>query len=560
MPEFESEIGFAQLGLGSVLNQYNLTVPTNQREYAWTEREVGVLFQDFDREIALKDQSYFLGTLVTIARKPGYLEVVDGQQRLATTAILLSAIRNHLIEIEPDMARSIENDFLATYDRDTRTTVPKLRLNVDDNDYFIQRLVHPNQPLESTRPPHVLLAEAFSKAECQVKKIVAELDPKDHGDALNRWVNFLEHQATVILLRVPNSSNAYRMFETLNDRGIKVSQSDLVKNYLFGQAGDRFDEVQQRWAYMRGSLESMEEEDTTIAFLRHSLTILYEFVREAAVYDLVASRVSGPLDAVKFCGQLETLANTLVATDNPDHERWNQYGQSTRGALEILNLFNISPMRPLLLSVAQKFTETEADKAFTFCVGLSVRLMIGNRTRTGTVEQGLAAAAHKIFNDEIVSYKKLRMHLMPITPTDGEFSAAFSSATVTNRKLARYYLRSIEMATQADSEPWLLPNTNNNVINLEHVLPIKPGSAWPQFSEDDVKLFRNRIGNMTLLQTSKNSGLQSADFETKKKAYANSPYEITKLIANQDEWTKAQIEDRQKHLASLALKEWKVDL
>ena len=361
-------------------------------------------------------------------------------------------------------------------------------------------------------------------------------------------------------MRVPNSSNAYRMFETLNDRGIKVSQSDLVKNYLFGQAGDRFDEVQQRWAYMRGSLESMEEEDTTIAFLRHSLTILYEFVREAAVYDLVASRVSGPLDAVKFCGQLETLANTLVATDNPAHERWNPYGESTRGALEILNLFNISPMRPLLLSVAQKFTETEAEKAFTFCVALSVRLMIGNRTRTGTVEQGLATAAHKVYNDEIVSYKGLRMQLMPITPTDGEFSAAFSSATVTNRKLARYYLRSIEMASRADSEPWLVPNTNSNVINLEHVLPIKPGSAWPQFSEDDVKLFRNRIGNMTLLQASKNSGLQSADFETKKKAYANSPYEITTSIANQDEWTKAQIEDRQKHLASLALKAWKVDL
>ena len=163
MPEFESEIGFAQLGLGSVLNQYNLTVPQNQREYAWTEREVGVLFQDFDREIALKDQSYFLGTLVTIPRKPGYLEVVDGQQRLATTAILLSAIRNHLVEIEADVARSIENDFLSTYDRDTRTIVPKLRLNVDDNDYFIHRLVHPNQPLESTRPSHVLLAEAFSK-------------------------------------------------------------------------------------------------------------------------------------------------------------------------------------------------------------------------------------------------------------------------------------------------------------------------------------------------------------------------------------------------------------
>ena len=444
MPEMESEIGFAQLGLGSVLKQYNLAVPPNQREYAWTDKEVGALFRDLDKEIATKEQSYFLGTLVTIPRALGHLEVVDGQQRLATAAILLAAIRNHLEDIEGEMAGSIQTDFLYAYNRDTRSYVPKLRLNVDDNDYFIHRLTKPSQSVGSTRPSHELLAAAFSKAECQVKKIVAGLESKDHADALNRWVSFLEHYATVILLRVHNSSNAYRMFETLNDRGLKVSQADLVKNYLFGQAGDRFNEVQQRWAYMRGALESMEEEDSTITFLRHSLTIMYEFVREADVYDLVASSVSGSLEAVRFSGRLEELANTSVAIDNQEHERWNQYGESTRGALGILNFFNISPMRPLLLSIAQKLTEKEADKAFAFCVGLSVRLMVGNRTRTGTVEQGLAIAAHKVFKSEIVAYQGLRAQLMPITPTDGEFLASFSSATVTNRKLVRYYLRSIE--------------------------------------------------------------------------------------------------------------------
>ena len=559
MPESESEIGFAQLGLGSVLKQYYLAVPSNQREYTWTEKEVGALFQDLGKEITTKVPSYFLGTLVTIPRAPGQLEVVDGQQRLATTAILLSAIRNHLQDIEPEMAQSIQSDFLYAYNRDNRDYIPKLRLNVDDSEYFIHRLTHPTEPVESTRPSHQLLAEAFEKAACQVQKIVEGLDPKDHGDALNLWVNFLEHQATAILLRVPSSSNAYRMFETLNDRGIKVSQSDLVKNYLFGQSDDHFDEVQQRWSYMRAALETMEEDDTTIAFLRHTLAIMFQFVREADVYDLVASRVSGSLDAVKFTGQLEILANTLVAMDNPEHERWNNYGESTRKALEILNLFNIAPMRPLLLSLAQRFKEKEAEKAFAFCVGLSVRLMIGNRTRTGTVEQGLAIAAHKMFHDEIATHEALRAQLMPITPTDGEFSAAFSSATVTNRKLARYYLRSLERVSQDASEPWLVPNTDSGVINLEHVLPTKPGTTWPQVSDDDLKLLRNRIGNLTLLQATKNSGLQSADFATKKEVYAESPYTITNEIAQEKEWTRSQIEDRQKRLVKLALKAWKVD-
>ena len=517
MPDIESEIGFAQLGLGNVLKQYNLAVPPNQREYAWTEKEVGALFKDLDRELATNAPSYFLGTLVAIPRAPGYLEVVDGQQRLATAAILLSAIRNHLKEINSEMSQSIQTDFLYAYNRDSGSHVPKLRLNVDDNDYFMRRLIEPSQSLESNKPSHELLATAFSMADSEVQRIVAGLEFQDHAAALNRWVSLLEHYATVILLRVPNSSNAYRMFETLNDRGLKVSQSDLVKNHLFGQAEDRFDEVQQRWTYMRGALESMEEEDSTITFLRHALTIMYEFVREADVYDLVASKVIGSLESVRFSGRLETLANTLVAIDNPEHERWNQYGESTRGALEILNLFNISPMRPLVLSIAQKLTAKEAEKAFTFCVGLSVRLMIGTRTRTGSVEEGLAIAAHKVFNDEIVTCQGLRAQLTSITPTDGEFFAAFSTATVTNRKLARYYLRTLERISQAETEPWLVPNTDSSAINLEHILPTRPGNNWPQFSSDEVRLLRNRIGNQTLLQASKNSGLQSADLKPKRK-------------------------------------------
>ena len=149
---------------------------------------------------------------------------------------------------------------------------------------------------------------------------------------------------------------------------------------------------------------------------------------------------------------------------------------------------------------------------------------------------------------------------MNITPTDGEFAVAFTTSTVTNRKLARYYLRSLEMVHETGNEPWLVPNANANTINLEHVLPTKPGNAWPNFSNDEVRLYRNRIGNLTLLQATKNSGLQSADFETKKKVYADSPYETTNMISKQKEWSTTQIDSRQAYLASLALKAWKVDL
>lgn len=558
MVDSESEIGFAQLGLGSVLKQNQLAVPANQREYAWELKYVRTLFQDFARELEGTERQYFLGTIVTIPRQGGILEVVDGQQRLATTAILLAAIRDYLKQSEKDLADSIDSEFLSIFNRHTRTRVPRLKLNIDDNDYFRLRLTGAVPSPAPTKPSHNLLNDAFNEASRQVKAIVAKLDPKDHGNALNRWIDFIEKRASVILLRVPNATNAYRMFETLNDRGKRVSQSDLVKNYIFGEAGERLHEVQQNWAFMRGALESMEAEDATITFLRYALTVIRGFVRDADVYDAVQKHARGEQPVVTFSGNLDKLSNTFLAIHNSDHERWNNFGDPTRRALDVLNLFDISPMKPLLLAIGETFNDKETCCAFPFCVSLGVRLMIASSTRSGTVEEGLASVAHDVFKGVIQNTNQLRAGLKHITPSDGVFKTAFESATVSNRKLARYYLRSLEMASKDEHNPWHIPNDDRSVINLEHILPEKPDRNWPQFTDDDVKLYRNRIGNLTLLRASDNSELKSSGFDDKKVRYAGCPYNITSQVAASDQWTVTTIVERQKVLASLAVKTWPI--
>ena len=111
-----------------MLKQHRLEVRPNQREYAWTKREVTQLLQDFSK--AVNEGDYFLGTIVTIPRTTGTLEVVDGQQRLATTAILLAAIRDYLRDRnETVLVESVNNEFLTGIDRSKRERVPKLSPN-----------------------------------------------------------------------------------------------------------------------------------------------------------------------------------------------------------------------------------------------------------------------------------------------------------------------------------------------------------------------------------------------------------------------------------------------
>src|SRR5271170_6727422 len=328
MTTTKGQIGFQQVGIGGVLKQYRLTVPANQREYSWTDREVTKLLQDFARAISSLETEYFLGTVVTIPRSPEVLEVVDGQQRLATTAIFLSEIRNYLQDKEALISESINHGFLTDIDREKRQRVAKLQLNLEDNEFFRQMILaktNKERPSPNSRRSHQLITTAFDLARDQIKNIVSGFDAKDHGDVLNKWIRFIEYSAQVILLKVPTDANAYKMFETLNDRGLRTSQADLIKNFLFGQSGDRLMEAQQKWALMRGTLESIEEEEITVTFLRHALMPISGYLTAQDVYEEVQLRAKGPETAIEFLTTLESLASIYAAIFNPEHEKWNPY-------------------------------------------------------------------------------------------------------------------------------------------------------------------------------------------------------------------------------------------
>lgn len=279
---------------------------------------------------------------------------------------------------------------------------------------------------------------------------------------------------------------------------------------------------------------------------------------ETQVYDAVQSIAKAPQPVVTFADQLEALAHAYAATYNAEHEKWNKYSDATRRAIEVLNFFDIKPLRPLMLAIAQKFTDREAERAFQFCVSLSVRLMIAGGTRTGSVEEGIAATAHNVYKGKTADLLSLKADLRALTPTDGVFAAAFENASVSNRKLARYYLRSMELAANDDPEPWHIPNDDQTVINLEHVLPEKPEGNWPQFTDEQVKLYWKRIGNLCLLRASDNSAAKSARFAVKKPILAKSPYILTKQIAEATDWTWEEIVRRQRRLASIAVKTWPI--
>jgi len=262
-------------------------------------------------------------------------------------------------------------------------------------------------------------------------------------------------------------------------------------------------------------------------------------------------------DGGHVSSSLETLATAYVASFNPEHEKWNGYPDGVRKAIEVFNLLNIKPMRPLLLAISVKFGQKQAAAAFNFLVSLGVRLLIASTTRSSSVELPLAAAANDVFTDKYTTFADLKKHLAGITPNDTECFGGRASASL---EVAACTVLSalVGNGCKNEAEPWFIPMDDRAIINLEHVLPKKPTDKWPQFTDDEAALYANRLGNQALLRASDNSNLQSIGFADKKKVYAASPYILTSQIAGLADWNPAAIAKRQKALAALAAKAWPI--
>lgn len=556
-----TDIKVEQLGIGTVLKRFWLRVPKHQREYAWEEEHVKKLFEDLSDAIKREPPSpYFLGTIVTVNDADDLLLVVDGQQRLATTSLLLAAMREYLLAHQGEKRAEAIERLLWEIDSDLQEETPKLTLNIDDATLFRQIITNSAEVERSPRISHRRLLLAQQLARAHVANILAGLGEANHSDELNRWIKFLQSRVEVILLIVPDRGAAFKMFQTLNDRGLSASKADLIKSHLFEKAGDKTPgEVERGWSSMRMAIESANpgDDDATLDFLRYALIVQGGHLREADTFDRVEKSVVSPSSATSQVTAFESLASTYVATINPHHERWIGYPTTMRRALGEHVLLDVKPMRPLLMAVSAKMAPKEAAEAMTFLVSLAVRLNIASSTRTSTVEEPLGNAAPQVFSGTIDTAAKLRSALADITPNDAAFREEFARARVNNGKLARYYLRSLEEARSADHDPYFEPVDDAQSIDLEHVLPRRPESEWG-FDEEEVAQLATRIGNLALIRKVDNAKLKSKPFAEKQETYGKTPYALTQYVAAFPAWNAESIDLRQRHLADIAVKAWPI--
>jgi hypothetical protein len=558
------------VGVGQLLKDRRLSVPIYQRSYSWqTEKEqVEDFWSDLSGAREEDDKDYFLGTTVlTSGEAPADWTVIDGQQRLATTSMLIAAIRDELFARgDSERGWAVQDEYLTVFDMRERLRRPHLILNVDDDNYFQQlvvmrertttgELVPPVAP-DARRESHDRITESYEFLRNKVRDVARHHENR-WSDELIDWVEFVAHRARVIAVEVPNASDAFLIFETLNDRGLDLTIADLLKNYLFGVADRRLDYVRNNWVAALTTLEAAAEESIFVTFLRHYWSSQHGLVRERVLYKSIKQRIRTSQEAVDFSESLVQAAKHYDAILRWDSEYWIGFGTTTRANIETLSRFSLEQYRPLLLSAMQHFTESELKRLLYSLVCWSVRGLVVGGIGGGKTERAYCDAAKKIRLGELRTASDVYTELSAIIPEDDQFVAAFQHARVTKPRLARYYLLALERLEANDREPVLIPNANEEEVNLEHVLP-RNGRAedWPSFNEEQMKLSVNRLGNMVLLGATENRRLGNGPFADKRETLARVPLKLTKSVGLLEDWTPESIDTRQKQLAQKAKVAW----
>lgn len=542
-------------------------VPPYQRDYSWDEEHWEDLWSDISTLRGSPDERHYMGALVVEGRSDREFLIIDGQQRIATLSVLALAILSrlkHLVdtgqeaEDNQERIRQLRSRFIGEKDPTSLTESSKLFLNVTDNDFFQDYLVQLRAPLNPRSLPtsNRALWECFQYFR---RNIDRNATLADSGAALSALLNeAVARQLLFILITVDDDLNAYTVFETLNARGLELSATDLLKNYLFSKVRGQqdLDALGRRWQ----RLVTTVRQDKFPEFLRYHLLCEEPKIRQQRLFKLVRERVRNPAEVFELVEKLEARAELFAAVGDADHEYWKDLPDALPYVRELL-LFRVRQPMPALFAAWECWGKAEFVKLLKLIVVFSFRYTIVSGLNPNDLEPLYHDLAKGILNGVVPTPAAAFNVLQRLYPPDDIFEPNFVELTIPTSgqraKLARYILCKLETHTSGVSRDWVSdPGT------IEHVLPENPAEGWDAIIPVQRQpQFTYRLGNLTLLERRLNRDAGNKLFDQKKPLYAQSDYRLTKTLEEHapPEWNIAAINARQRQMASRAANVWRAD-
>ena len=540
-------------------------VPLFQRDYSWTVDELDDLWQDILVVLNGGEEAHYMGYLVLQTSDNRSFDIIDGQQRLTTLSILVLAVLKNLkklvdANIEADKNQQRMNQLRNAYIGflDPVTLVPKSKLSLNrNNDSFYQTHLVPLERLpKRLNVSENLLKKAF---EWISNRIEQKYGASNKGEDLALVIESLSDRLFFTVITVTEELNAFKVFETLNARGVKLSPTDLLKNYLFsvvykdGAHESEINSLDRRWGKIVDNLGGEKFPD----FLRTHWNSRYKFTRLADLFKTIRDKISNREAVFKLLRELEEDLETYSALARPEDRIWSQ---DQRQYIRELGMFNVRQPFPLLLAAKRELDEDGFTSILRACSVISFRYNTIAGLATNEQERVYNEVAEKIAAKKLERINEIIREMRSIYPSDEQFKNAFSekrlkTTSSRNNRIARYILFKIEKHLSLTDY-----DNDSPKYSLEHILPENPEDSWEHLTEDEVDQCVYRLGNFTILESSANHLIGNKSFQEKRDSLASSDFKITKEITeNYLDWTPDNIAKRQRWMASQATSIWRID-
>jgi uncharacterized protein with ParB-like and HNH nuclease domain len=551
--------------------QERLRIPSYQRRYSWKEEHFDDLWTDLNA--IGSDGSHFFGTIVFmsgthVAQGTNEIDIVDGQQRITTVSILLCAIRDHLRERYPDdeTRRRIEtiDKNLWIVDRDGEKQGMRLTLGNLDRDSY-KSLVNgytdeiDNQRIESAY-------EYFRDRLCTDCDSLA--DVKDLHDRIL-------DQLIYVSITAKGHSEAYQLFETMNNRGLSLSPIDLMKNYLLMKAsrrtGEDEDRVEDLWGEIIENVDRLSvinESGTTFFrqyFMGSRLLGIQQKITKSKLYEPTFTDSIDETDDIESLLQdVREKSVTYRKLLQQDIDRFSDSENSEiNRLLRDARIVSITPFTLFLRAFSESDDVDLLKKIVRKSNALLVRRQICDRN-TGphdTIFNHLAQNAFE--SDNPLQYIDDYLQSEGRFPTDEQFIRHFTQEDFSRTDRTKYVLSKIEEEHYGHGGKAVVESRYQ--VHIEHILPEHPGKnltrLWLEpfgISDDEHDDFKKKIGNLTLLEEDPNIRASNRSLDEKQAYYTPeaTDFMMTHELTSRDQWGISDIEKRSGDLAEIAADVW----
>lgn len=538
-------------------NKSTFNIPVYQRNYEWNKEQLVQYFKDLEKIVKEGYNNYhFMGTIVFVSNeKQGLMMeriIIDGQQRITTTMLLLKAIHDTLDENDAEQnarKEEIYETYIINKYVDEKYKL-KLKPVKEDMSAYVD-LIESNETSTDSKviTNYKLLVELINNSRYSVKELY---------DAL-AYIEIVY----ISLEKNSKAENPQLIFESLNSTGLSLTESDLIRNFVL--MGLDYEEQTRCYNLYWVNLEKKLTNSRISEFVRDYLTMKTGYVsNKNKVYttfkkyyiDNNYSSEEILIDLVRYAKYYHWFININNDDKDINEKLWQ------------IDFLKSTVVYPYLLDLFDDYYEKgsisreELINTLTIIISYLFRRAICN-IPTNVLNKIFASMTKNVRKlkemgmahvDAIIDYL-MSKDGSSIFPRDEQFKRSFTETDIYNRgnKLALFTLYSIEKFSHKEVVDY-------NELTIEHIMPQTLTPKWKidlgKDSDETFKIYKDTIGNLTL--TKYNPELSNSSFDDKKVIYNDSNIKITRGVSSYDKWDRDTIVNRANDLFNIAQNIWEL--